>query len=502
MYDLAIIGGGINGTGIARDAAGRGLKVVLVERDDLAAHTSSASTKLVHGGLRYLEQYEFNLVRKALKEREVLLRSAPHIIWPMRFVLPVDRGMRPAWLLRMGLWLYDHLGSRELLPGTDSVDLRRDDRGAALQPRLERGFAYSDCWVEDARLVVLNARDAAARGADIRTRTECTGLARGRDSWTLELDGGEETIEARKLVNAAGPWVDPVTALYESGPAEGQLRLVKGSHIVIARKFPGDHAYIFQNADGRVVFAIPYETDFTLVGTTDQPWSYDEGPAAISDAEVRYLCAAASEYFTQAVVPDDVLWTYSGVRPLYDDRSQVAARVTRDYVFGFDDEAGAPVLSIFGGKITTYRVLAEEALAKLFPGKAAARWTGRSALPGGDFAIDGVADLTARYAAAWPFLKPATARRYVRAYGTDTERMLDGVRSVDDLGEPIAADLYARELDWMIEQEFARTGEDCLWRRSKLGLHLVASERQAVTEWVALRTGTPAPSPSPTPAHS
>ncbi|MEL6874187.1 MAG: glycerol-3-phosphate dehydrogenase, partial [Pseudomonadota bacterium] len=359
MYDLAIIGGGINGVGIARDAAGRGLKVLLVERDDLASHTSSASTKLVHGGLRYLEHYEFSLVRKALLEREVLLRAAPHIIWPMRFVLPVDEGMRPAWFLRLGLFLYDHLGTRSLLPGTKSLNLLKDRRGDPLQKRLKKGFAYSDCWVEDARLVSLTARDAAERGADIRTRTDCTGLSRGKDDWSLTLHSGDGTVEetARVLINAAGPWVDPVTALYDQSSNAAKLRLVKGSHIVVARKFEGDHSYIFQNKDGRIIFAIPYEGDHTLIGTTDQPWSYDEGPAEISESEIDYLCAAASEYFEEPVLREHIQWTYSGVRPLFDDKSQSASTVTRDYVFDYSDQPGAPVLSVFGGKITTYRVL-------------------------------------------------------------------------------------------------------------------------------------------------
>ena len=389
MYDLAIIGGGINGVGIARDAVGRGLKVLLVERDDLAAHTSSASTKLVHGGLRYLEHYEFSLVRKALQEREVLLRNAPHIIWPMRFVLPVDEGMRPAWFLRLGLFLYDHLGTRSLLPGTKSLNLLKDFRGKPLQKRLKKGFAYSDCWVEDARLVSLTARDAKERGADIRIQTECVGIARSADHWTLQLNGhdGEATEQAKVLINAAGPWVDPVTALYDQSSNAAKLRLVKGSHIVIARKFEGDHSYIFQNKDGRIIFAIPYEGDHTLIGTTDQPWSYDEGPAKISDNEIDYLCSAASEYFAEPVTRDDVQWTYSGVRPLFDDHSQSASTVTRDYVFDYNDDGGAPVLSVFGGKITTYRVLARQAMKTL---KAALHvetddWTRDAPLPGGDF---------------------------------------------------------------------------------------------------------------------
>lgn len=487
MYDLAIVGGGINGVGIARDAAGRGLKVLLVERDDLAAHTSSASTKLVHGGLRYLEHYEFNLVRKALKEREVLLKAAPHIIWPMRFVLPVDEGMRPAWFLRLGLFFYDHLGGRKILPGTNSINLQNDVRGTPLKERLKKGFAYSDCWVEDARLVVLTARDAAEKGADIRTRSECVGLKRSSDHWSLELmqNGKATTEDAKVLVNAAGPWVDPVTALYDQGSNAAKLRLVKGSHIVINRKFEGDHSYIFQNKDGRIVFAIPYEKEFTLIGTTDQPWSYDEGPAQISDKEIEYLCAAASEYFKEPVEREHIQWTYAGVRPLFDDKSQSASTVTRDFVFDYNDEGGAPVLSIFGGKITTYRVLAHKAIKTL---KSVLKtktddWTAEAPLPGGEFPIDDFDKLVTKYTACWPFLEPHVINRLVRAYGTDTAVILNNAEKVADLGQHFGAGLFEVELDWLIEREFAQTAEDVLWRRSKLGLHMSETERASLQSW-------------------
>lgn len=487
MYDLAIIGGGINGVGIARDAAGRGLKVLLVERDDLASHTSSASTKLVHGGLRYLEHYEFNLVRKALKEREVLLRAAPHIIWPMRFVLPVDEGMRPAWLLRLGLFLYDHLGGRDILPGTKSVNLRRDPRGDPLQKRLKKGFAYSDCWVEDARLVALTARDAAVRGAEIRTRTECIGLDRGTDHWNLHLrqHGEQITEQAKVLVNAAGPWVDPVTSLYDRSNHAAKLRLVKGSHIVVKRKYEGDHSYIFQNRDGRIIFAIPYEGDHTLIGTTDEPWSYVEGPAKISDGEIAYLCDAASEYFETPVTPDDIQWTYSGVRPLFDDHSRSAATVTRDFVFDYDRENGAPVLSIFGGKITTYRVLALQAIRTLSDALDidGDDWTRKAHLPGGDFAPADFDALVDEFAGRWNFIHKTVLHRLVRAYGTDTASMLENVGTVADLGQSFGAGLYEIELCWLIEHEFACTAEDILWRRSKLGLHMTDAEQQAVALW-------------------
>lgn len=491
MYDLAIIGGGINGVGIARDAAGRGLKTLLVERDDLASHTSSASTKLVHGGLRYLEHYEFNLVRKALKEREVLLRAAPHIIWPMRFVLPVDEGMRPAWLLRLGLFLYDHLGGRDILPGTKSLNLLKDHRGDPLQKRLKKGFAYSDCWVEDSRLVSLTARDAAEKGADIRTRAECVGLDRQTDHWALQIKQGEtvNTVEAKVLVNAAGPWVDPVTSMYDRGSNAAKLRLVKGSHIVVKRKFDGDHSYIFQNKDDRIIFAIPYEGEHTLIGTTDQPWSYDEGPAQISASEIDYLCAAASEYFEEAVTPDDIEWTYSGVRPLFDDHSRSAATVTRDFVFDYDDEKGAPVLSIFGGKITTYRVLALQAIRTLseplnIDGN---DWTKEAHLPGGDFKVAAFDQMVDAYADRWTmFDKPAMVR-LVRAYGTDVPIMLADIHDIVDLGQYFGAGLYEIELNWLIAREFVTQAEDVLWRRSKLGLHMTDSEKESVSQWFANR---------------
>ena len=487
MYDLAIIGGGINGVGIARDAAGRGLKVLLLERDDLASHTSSASTKLVHGGLRYLEHYEFNLVRKALKEREVLLHAAPHIIWPMRFVLPVDKGMRPAWLLRLGLFLYDHLGGRDILPGTKSVNLHKDHRGDPLQKRLKKGFAYSDCWVEDARLVSLTARDAASRGAEIRTRTECTGLERGADHWKLNIrhHGETRTEQARVLVNAAGPWVDPVTALYDRSNHAPKLRLVKGSHIVVKRKYEGDHSYIFQNRDGRIIFAIPYEGDYTLIGTTDQPWSYAEGDARISDSEIDYLCKAASEYFEIPVTPDDIESTYSGVRPLFDDHSRSAATVTRDFVFDYDNAGGAPVLSIFGGKITTYRVLALQAIRTLSDALEidGEDWTKKAPLPGGDFPPEDFDALVEQYSGHWQFLDQSIVHRLVRAYGTDTARLLAQARTIADLGQEFAAGLYEIEIRWLIEHEFACTAEDILWRRSKLGLHMSEAEQRAVALW-------------------
>ncbi len=372
MFDLLVIGGGINGAGIARDAAGRGLKTMLVEKDDLAQHTSSASTKLVHGGLRYLEHYEFRLVRESLIEREVLLRMAPHIIWPLRFVLPHDKGLRPAWMLRLGLFLYDNIGGRKLLPPTRKVDLRAAPHGQILEPRLTTGFEYSDCWVEDSRLVVLAAMDARERGAAIRTRTQCTGLQRESDYWIATLqkpDGTHETVHAKAIANAAGPWVDDLLGLALPKKAHENLRLVKGSHLVVPRLYDGDHCYIFQNGDGRIVFAIPYERDFTLLGTTDQSFDGDRDNIAISQQESAYICDAVNEYLSVDVSPADAVWSYSGVRPLYDDKARSNSTVTRDYVFELEGGHGTPpILSVFGGKITTFRKLSEHALDKLAKG--------------------------------------------------------------------------------------------------------------------------------------
>src|SRR5579883_558103 len=470
-YDIAVIGGGVNGAGIARDAAGRGLKVLLVEQGDLAGATSSASTKLIHGGLRYLEQYAFRLVREALAEREVLLRAAPHIIRPLRFVLPHRPGTRPWWMLRAGLFLYDHLGGRAILPGTRVLDLARDEAGAALRPGCDRAFEYSDCWVDDSRLVVLLARDAAARGATIRTRTSCIAARRENTGWSVALADGS-SASARILVNAAGPWV----------------RQVKGSHIVTRRLFAHDRAYIFQNTDGRVCFAIPYETDFTLIGTTDLDYRGDPAAASISSEEEQYLLDAAGAWLREPPAPEDVVWRYAGVRPLYDDGSARAQEATRDYVLDLDAPQGeAPLLSVIGGKITTFRRLAEAALAKLAPflPGASGPWTKRTPLPGGDFPWDGAPALAAALAARHPFLDDATARRLIRAYGTDAETILEDARRPEDLGRDFGAGLTEREVDWMMRAEWARTEDDVLWRRSKLGLRL--SQRQAadLADWMA-----------------
>ena len=490
-FDLLVIGGGINGAGIARDAAGRGLSVCLVEKDDLAQHTSSASTKLVHGGLRYLEHYEFRLVRESLIERERLLAIAPHIIWPLRFVLPHDAGLRPKWLLRLGLFLYDNLGGRELLPPTRTVDLRAAPHGIVLEDRLTTGFEYSDCWVEDARLVALNCVDAKEHGADIRTRTECTGLERRKDVWIATLrrpSGDEERVVARQVVNAAGPWVDKVLGRAVSGEAKANLRLVKGSHLIFPKLFDGDHCYIFQNKDDRIVFAIPYEREFTLVGTTDVGFEGDPSGIKISDGEARYICDAVNEYLRVDVSPDQAVWSYSGVRPLYDDSSASNSTVTRDYVFELDrgeDGNGPPLLSIFGGKITTYRKLAEHALEKL--GHGTWDWTANEPLPGGDFSVEQFDYRLSQLQKRYHRIPRETLHRLFRAYGTRIRPMLGAAQGLDDLGQHLGGDLYARELEYLVDHEFVTSANDALWRRSKLGLHLDEASRARVHDWFEQR---------------
>lgn len=489
MRDLLVIGGGINGAGIARDAAGRGLAVTLVEKDDLTQHTSSASTKLVHGGLRYLEQYEFRLVREALAEREVLLRNAPHIIWPLRFVLPHDKGLRPRWMLRLGLFLYDRIGGSRSMPGSRSVKLRDPPHRSILRNRLVTGFEYSDCWVEDARLVVLTAMDARERGADIRTRTRCTALERRSDRWIATLDTGE-TIEARAVVNAAGPWVDDVASLALGPGAPRHVRLVKGSHIIVPRWYEGEHAYIFQNRDGRIVFALPYEREFTLVGTTDRPFEGDRDHVEISTQERDYLCKAASDYFRSGITPEDVVSTYAGVRPLYEDNSASNSTVTRDYVFEVDAAIGAPpLLSVYGGKITTFRKLAEHALARLADHLPIGEpWTRDAPLPGGDMPDGDFAQFLWQLGASYDWLPPETLLRLARAYGTRIDRVLAGRTSRDALGQHFGGGLYEAELEYLVAQEFAASAQDVLWRRSKLGLHLSDREIAQVERWFARRS--------------
>ncbi|MGJ5179859.1 glycerol-3-phosphate dehydrogenase [Bradyrhizobium oligotrophicum] len=493
IYDLAIVGGGVNGCGIARDAAGRGNSVFLCEMNDLASGTSSWSTKLVHGGLRYLEYYEFRLVREALIEREILWKIAPHIIRPLRFVLPHHSGLRPAWLLRLGLFLYDHLGGRKLLPPTRSVNLRSDEVGRPLiAGRYGKGFEYSDCFVDDARLVVLSARDAADRGAVIRTRTRATEIRQDGDHWLVTTEntqtGERETIKARALVNAAGPWVEQVLATGAGVNAKAKVRLVQGSHIVVRKLYDHDRAYIFQNADGRIIFAIPYQQDFTLIGTTDRDYQGDPAKVKASDEEIAYLCAALGEYLAKPVTPADVVWSYSGVRPLYDDGASEAKAATRDYVFELDTPGGLPLLSIYGGKITTYRRLAEEALERLGPylkgTKADEGWTGKAPLPGGDMEVRAVAALIAGLRKTYPFLTDAHATRIAHAYGTRAATMLAGATSSADLGQDFGGTLTEREVRYLMTNEWALTAEDIVWRRSKLGLRMSAAEIAALDAWI------------------
>jgi len=483
VYDIAIIGGGINGCGIARDAAGRGLSVFLAEKDDLGSGTSSVSTKLIHGGLRYLEYYEFRLVRESLREREVLWAMAPHIIQPLRFVLPHMKGLRPAWLIRLGLFLYDHLGGRILLPGSHFVDLKGDPVGRPLRSAFSKGFEYSDCSVDDARLVILNAQDAAARGAHINTRTEVMAATRNGDEWDVVLkdnqSGKTSNIRASALVNATGPWIGDVVATRITVPSQARIRMVKGSHIVVPRMFDHDKAYIFQNPDQRIIFAIPYHYDFTLIGTTDIDYSGNPEDVTAGSDEITYLCQAVSEYFSKAVSPADVVWSYSGVRPLYDDGKSAAQEATRDYVLERDGSpGGAVVLNVFGGKITTYRKLAEEVLGKLkpwFPTMAKA-WTGGAALPGGDFPVDGRDALAAELAQKYPEIPAALLNRYARTYGTLSVVILGQSSTVADLGYHFGAGLYRCEVDYLIQHEWAVSAEDIVWRRTKLGLTMNPEE--------------------------
>ncbi|MBP0616686.1 glycerol-3-phosphate dehydrogenase [Jiella mangrovi] len=489
-YDIFVIGGGINGCGIARDAAGRGYTVGLAEMNDLASGTSSWSTKLIHGGLRYLEHYEFSLVRHALMEREVLWAIAPHIIRPLRFILPHHDGLRPKWLLRTGLFLYDHIGGRKKLKATTKVDLS-GPLGAPLKSEYVTGFEYSDARVDDARLVVLNARSAAEKGADIMVRTKVAGARREGGLWQLTLrdseTGKEIKVAAKFLVNTGGPWVDLVLRNAVGRNEAHHIRLVQGSHIVTKKLYDHDRAYIFQNADGRIIFTIPYEDDFTLVGTTDQDFEDDPAGAAITEAETDYLLEAASEYLEKPVRREDIVWSFSGVRPLFDDGASKAQEATRDYVLKVEGEKGEPgLLNCFGGKITTYRVLAEDALDKIEDaiGKKGRSWTGDAALPGGDFAVDAIASLESHLAKKAPELGEKTIRRLVRAYGTNAESFV----AAGKLGEEFGHGLFAAEVDYLIEREWAQSAEDILWRRSKLGLRFAPSETKRLTEYVETAT--------------
>jgi len=486
MYDLLIVGGGINGTAIARDAAGRGLSVLLCEKDDLASHTSSASTKLIHGGLRYLEYYEFKLVRDALIEREVLLRSAPHIIWPMRFILPYDEGLRPAWMLRLGLLLYDNLGGRKLLPGTKKVNLEDPEHQGILEDRLKIGFEYSDCWVDDARFVVLNAMDAREKGADIRTRTEVINMWPEDDHYGANIRDaeGERAVRAKGIVNAAGPWVEKILLDIQPDENDAGMRLIKGSHIVVPKLFEGEHAYMFQNADNRIIFAIPYEQKFTLIGTTDVPQA--EQTAEISQEEIEYLCQSANEYLKKDISPDDVVWSYSGVRPLYDDKSENASAVTRDYVLDIDEFATkAPFMSIYGGKITTSRKLAQHAMKELKPYFSYDRksWTAKGILPGGNIKDANFDDFFEKLSRKYPWMQAGNLRRMARAYGTHITKILGEAKSISDLGQHFGGGLTEAEVRYLREHEWARAPRDVLWRRSKLGLHMTQAERDAFSKW-------------------
>jgi glycerol-3-phosphate dehydrogenase len=495
IFDLAIIGGGVNGCGIARDAVGRGNSVFLCEMNDLASGTSSWSTKLVHGGLRYLEYYEFRLVREALIEREILWQIAPHIIRPLRFVLPHHDGLRPAWLLRLGLFLYDHIGGRHLLPPTRTVDLSTDEVGKPLvRGRYTKGFEYSDCFVDDARLVILTARDAADRGAEIRTRARAVEIRQQNRIWQVTVEdsvtGARSTISARVLVNAGGPWVEQVLASGAGVNAKAKVRLVQGSHIVVRKLYAHDRAYIFQNSDGRIVFVIPYQDDFTLIGTTDRDYEGDPAKVKASDEEIKYLCDSVSEYLAKPVRPQDVVWTYAGVRPLYDDGASEAKAATREYVLELDTPGGMPLLSIYGGKITTHRRLAEEALEKLAPylhgTKAREGWTAKSPLPGGDMDVSAIPALSAELVRLYPFLEPTHANRLAHAYGTRASKLLGSAKSVSDLGQPFGATLTEREVSYLMSSEWALTADDIVWRRSKLGLRLSAAEIAAIDDWIAM----------------
>ena len=491
-FDLLVIGGGINGVGIARDAAGRGLSVLLAEKDDLGAHTSSASSKLIHGGLRYLEQFEFRLVAESLAEREVLLRIAAHLVRPMRFVMPHVPELRPRWMIRTGLFLYDHLGRRTQLPGSHAVRLDRAPYSAGLRPEYRHGFIYSDCCVDDARLVVANARDARARGASILTRAECVAARREGGLWRVQLRQGNRESEwtARAIVNVAGPWVKSVLNERLRQPSEDAVRLVRGSHIVVPRLYEGDHAHILQNDDRRVVFMIPYEERYTLVGTTDVPHEGDPTRPDASAAEVEYLCRAVNRYLRRAVAPAEVLWRYAGVRPLYDDGSANPSAVTRDYVLRLDsDQEATPVLSVFGGKITTYRRLAEHALEKLtpwFPGMGSS-WTGVSPLPGATIPHGDGARFAQRLQERHGGLPRGLLLDLARRHGALAYDVLGGATTVADLGTHFGAELYAREIDYLVEHEWARTAEDVLWRRSKAGLQLDAGQSEALACYLAQR---------------
>lgn len=491
VYDIAVIGGGINGCGIARDAAGRGLSVALFEKNDLASGTSSSSTKLIHGGLRYLEHYEFRLVRESLKEREVLLNMAPHISWPLRFVFPHLEGLRPAWLIRLGLFLYDHLGGRKILPACASINLTTDPAGIPLKDEMTRGFEYSDCWVDDSRLVVLTAMDAAQFGAQINVRTEVLSAHRHRTHWEIatqdHLGGKKKTIKAKVLINASGPWVEDVLSDRIKATSKSKVRLVKGSHIVVKKLFNHNRAYIFQNPDGRITFTIPYQNEFTLIGTTDVDYRGNQNDVMATPDEISYLCTAASSYFKEMVRVEDVVWTYSGVRPLFDSGEASAQKATRDYVLELDAPNNEPaLLNVFGGKITTFRCLAEDAMEKLSEilQPANGPWTRNSKLPGGDFPVDKFDALKTGFCEKHPNLDTQLITRLSRSYGTLAEKILAGAQSMHELGTYFGAGLYQAEVEYLCKYEWARTTDDILWRRTKLGLKFIPQEVEKLDQWL------------------
>jgi glycerol-3-phosphate dehydrogenase len=499
--DLFVIGGGINGAGIARDAAGRGLAVALAERDDLASGTSSASSKLIHGGLRYLEHYEFRLVRESLAEREVLLRIAPHLVRPLRFVMPYQPARRPAWMIRLGLFLYDHLGGRSSLPASEGVDLA-GQWGAGVKRIFRRGFAYSDCRVDDSRLVVLNARDAARRGAWIMTRTECVAARREGARWLVTTEdrhaGTRRVFRARALVNAAGPWVAAVAESVAGIKPRDHLRLVKGSHVVVPRLYQGEHAYLLQSADGRIVFIIPFEERFSLIGTTEVALDAASAAIGILPEEILYLRQVVAGFLDRGFEDADIAWSFAGIRPLYDDGSKDLSAVTRDYVLELDGGREAPpLLSVFGGKVTTYRRLAEHALDKLrptFPGMKPG-WTSQGTLPGGDLGPGGMLQFTARLVASRPNLPTALLRRLARRHGSEVEALLGDARDAADLGRDFGGLLYEREVEHFISQEWARSVDDIIWRRSKSGLHMPPEGVAALADHLARRPGALDPLP-------
>ena len=491
-YDILILGGGINGAGIARDAAGRGYSVCLCDAGDFGGGTSSASTKLIHGGLRYLEHYEFRLVREALMERERLWQIAPHIIWPLRFVLPYHEGLRPAWMLRLGLLLYDNLAPGQLLPGTKTIDLRRDDAGEPLKAEFDTAFEYSDCWVEDSRLVILNLRDAADHGAHVMPRTRAVSAIYEDGVWTAELKNTHSQdvskVKARLIINATGPWVDQVLKEVFGRNDANNVRLVRGSHIVVRKKFQHDRAYIFQGKDERIIFAIPYERDFTLIGTTDAEQGDEmRAPPTITPEERDYLCAFASDYFKTPVTADDVVWTYSGVRPLFQDGAKKAQEATRDYVIRRDRQVGeGALINIFGGKITTYRKLAEALMEEVgdLIGQKGRPWTSSKSLPGGDFAVDGFDTLVDAFGERYPFVPEDVLTRWVRLYGTKCADIVGDAVSVDALGEDFGHGLYEAEIRYLMANEWADCAEDILFRRTKIGIRMKKAAIEKLDAWV------------------